>query len=222
MSDPRPAPQTDTYWTTTHAHYADWFRAHGYVQGSPASNFEIAWSTRIGYDSTTLEFWPWVNRAGVVCVDAIVGPHASGTNPRVVIGTCDSLAEVQEAHDLIRRLNGYQRPEPEALAASVPQETPQLERSARIKRMSEQADAVCARLERQEASQRALRDSSSPALDRSALEALIAEMREPGKRMSVEDGPVEFMDAVAACYVDEWADAIEACLRRPDPPPEEG
>jgi hypothetical protein len=102
-------------WTAAHQSIVDWLKAHGYVQtqNDPASNWGIAWSTRIGIDFTDLEFWPWTNRAGVPCVEAIVGHHASGTNPRLAIGTCESLADVQMVHDTIRRINGYKQSEPE-------------------------------------------------------------------------------------------------------------
>lgn len=108
------------HWDSTHVQYRDWLLSRGYIwtREGAIANLGIAWSTRIGYDFTDLEFWPWVNHAGVPCVDAIVGHHASGSNPRLGIGTCESLAEVQEIHDLLRRLNGYKVPEPERSPSS--------------------------------------------------------------------------------------------------------
>lgn len=104
------------YWLTSHREIAEMLRSMGYVHqraDDPTSNLGIAWSTRIGYDFTDLEFWPWINRAGVACVDAIVGHHASGTNPRLQIGCCETLAEIRDVHDVIRRLNGYPTAEAE-------------------------------------------------------------------------------------------------------------
>jgi hypothetical protein len=104
-------------WTARHQPFADWLRANGYVQEDPPEgNWCIAWSTRIGIDFTNLEFYPWTNRAGVPCVDAIVGCHASGTNPRLNIGTCESLDDIATIHGAIQRINGYpERAEPDLI-----------------------------------------------------------------------------------------------------------
>lgn len=87
-----------------HASIRDWLLAHGYVWNED-EKLGIAWSTRIGMDFTDLEFWPW-DRG----VDAIIGHHASGTNPRMEIGTCESLEDVIRTHEAIRLINGYKQP----------------------------------------------------------------------------------------------------------------
>jgi hypothetical protein len=56
---------------------------------------------RSGYDYTDLEFYDDGGRWA-----AIVGHHASGENPRVRIGVCESLADVQRVYDTIRHING--------------------------------------------------------------------------------------------------------------------
>jgi hypothetical protein len=62
--------------------------------------WSISWSGPLGYDFTSLHFVPhdfgW---------DAIVGHHASGENPRLHIGLCRTLADVQRTHALIHDLN---------------------------------------------------------------------------------------------------------------------
>lgn len=105
-----------------------WLQSKGFVRNSPEV-WGIAWSDRGGHDFTDLEFYDWDNGEW----EAIVGHHASGTNPRLAIGTCVSLAEVQLVYDTIRRINGYKQPEedrgpatplepPEAGAAVDPQD----------------------------------------------------------------------------------------------------
>lgn len=82
-----------------------WLRSMGFVP--EREMWCIAWSGRLGYDFTSLEFWPhdkgWA---------AIVGHHASGENPRMGIGDCESLEDVQRTYEAIRLINGYKEPEP--------------------------------------------------------------------------------------------------------------
>lgn len=72
-----------------------------------------AWSTRCGYDCTDLEFYPLARHANDEGWDAIIGCHASGTNPRMLLGTCENLADVQMVVHTVRFLNGYKSPDAE-------------------------------------------------------------------------------------------------------------
>ena len=84
----------------------DWLLSQGFVWDG--GNLAKAWSKRGGYDFTDLEFYPGYFRfAGDSAVEAIVGCHASGENPRLAIGCCDTLADVQAVVAVIERINGY-------------------------------------------------------------------------------------------------------------------
>lgn len=89
----------------------EWFKSHGYVPDGE-SLWVIAWSTRSGYDHTGLEFYPLARHAHDTGWDAIVGCHASGENPRLLIGTCETLADIERTHETLRLINGYKEPEP--------------------------------------------------------------------------------------------------------------
>ena len=90
----------------TREQFDAWFVAHGFIRGG--NRWCIAWSCRDGYDFTDLEFIPlgqgW---------DVVVGHHASGTNPRLFIGHCDSLADIERIYHAIRLTNGFNRPDPD-------------------------------------------------------------------------------------------------------------
>lgn len=86
-----------------------WLLSKGFVEDGERLCF--AWSCRSGYDYTDLEFQPWHNDKYPNRWDAIVGHHASGTNPRMIIGVCESLADVRMVYEAIRLTNGYQAPE---------------------------------------------------------------------------------------------------------------
>lgn len=90
----------------THAVVVEWLQSKGFVQDGPL--WAIAWACRSGYDFTDLEFYPHDKGFG-----AIVAHHAGGTNPRLGIGECETLADVQMVYDTIRRINGYPGAEPE-------------------------------------------------------------------------------------------------------------
>lgn len=90
----------------------EWFKSHGYVPDGD-SLWSIAWSTRSGFDFTDLSFWPLARHDRDTGWDAIVGHHASGTNPRVHIGTCETLDDIKRIHETLRLLNGYKHPEPD-------------------------------------------------------------------------------------------------------------
>lgn len=86
-----------------------WLQSKGFVKEGFCWGY--AWSTRAGIDSTSLLFYPLQRRADDQGWDAIVSHHASGTNPRMVIGRCETLADVQMVCETIRLINGYRRPE---------------------------------------------------------------------------------------------------------------
>lgn len=90
----------------------EWLRAKHYVVSHGGGALEYGWATRSGED-VLLRFWPLARHAHDVGWIAIIGHHASGTNPALELGTCETLAEIQETHDLIRRLNGYPHPDPD-------------------------------------------------------------------------------------------------------------
>lgn len=85
-----------------------WLQSKGFVKEGYCWGF--AWSTRAGIDFTGLLFYPLQRRAGDQGWDAIVSNHASGTNPRMVIGRCETLADVQMVCETLRLINGYRRP----------------------------------------------------------------------------------------------------------------
>lgn len=89
-----------------------WLKSKGFVRDGMFL-LSIAWSTRCGYDFTDLEFSPLARHKDDTGWDAIIGHHASGTNPRLCIGTCENLADVQMVYETIRRINGYGGPEDE-------------------------------------------------------------------------------------------------------------
>lgn len=66
-----------------------------------------SWSTRSGWDCVDLEFYPLARHASDEGWDAIIGCHASGENPRMLLGTCETLADVQMVYETVRVLNGY-------------------------------------------------------------------------------------------------------------------
>lgn len=90
---------------------ADWFLANGFVRDDVASyiRYCISWSTRSGYDFTELEFQNDPKSTRPTDWEAIVGHHASGTNPRMGIGTCRNLAEIQQVFETLRTINGYEK-----------------------------------------------------------------------------------------------------------------
>jgi hypothetical protein len=83
----------------------EWLRSRRFIENCGA--FCIAWSCRSGYDRTSLEFHPLARHANDTGWAAVIGRHASGTNPRIQIGTCESMSEVMMVYDTIRRINGY-------------------------------------------------------------------------------------------------------------------
>lgn len=89
---------------------AEWLHAKGFIWDN--GTWAIAWSCRSGIDRTTLEFYPLARHPNDAGWDAIIGHHASGTNPRLIIGRCETLADVQLVYDTIRRINGYPGVEP--------------------------------------------------------------------------------------------------------------
>lgn len=89
-----------------------WFQSKGFLRDGDL--WSIAWPCRSGIDFTDLEFYPLRRRVDDTGWDAIVGHHASGTNPRIVIGRCETLADVQRVYDTIRLINGYPAPEGDA------------------------------------------------------------------------------------------------------------
>ncbi len=86
---------------------ARWFVSKGFVLDE--TRWCIAWSQRSGIDFTDLEFFP-IDRGHWW---AIVEHHASGANPRLQIGTCETFADVQMVYHTIRLINGYKQTEPE-------------------------------------------------------------------------------------------------------------
>jgi hypothetical protein len=89
----------------------EWLLSKGFVEDR--GMLGIAWSTRIGIDYTDLLFYPLARRLEDPAWDAVIGHHASGTNPRMNIGTCETLADVRMVYDTIRRINGYLAPNDE-------------------------------------------------------------------------------------------------------------
>jgi hypothetical protein len=97
-----------------------WLKSKGFIEDRGL--LCISWSCRSGYDFTDLEFYPLARRADDLGWDAIIGHHASGENPRLVIGRCETLADVQMVYNTIRLINGYKEPEAEidgGLSATV-------------------------------------------------------------------------------------------------------
>ena len=83
-----------------------WFRRHGFVYAAKRECWCIAWSMRGGYDFTDLEFM----RCGTQW-EAMTGHHASGTNPRMLLGVCDTLDDIARTTEAVRLINGYPQPE---------------------------------------------------------------------------------------------------------------
>jgi len=92
--------------------WPEWFDAHGFVWDAARECHAIAWGMRDGYDFTELEFRPWKNLKYPDRYDVVIGHHASGTNPRMCIGSADSPSEAQAIYEGLRQINGY--PEAEA------------------------------------------------------------------------------------------------------------
>jgi hypothetical protein len=94
-----------------------WLLSKGFVWDE--GKLCVAWSHRSGFDRTSLMFWPhdygW---------DAVIGCHASGENPRLGMGTCYTLAEVQMVCETVRCINGYPQREgyPSEWVPSPPQD----------------------------------------------------------------------------------------------------
>jgi hypothetical protein len=89
----------------------DWFKSKNFVWDEKRKRWCIAWDKRSGHDFTDLEFQyegPHANQWY-----AIVGHHASGTNPRmhIDIGVCESMEDIERTYNAIRLINGYPHPE---------------------------------------------------------------------------------------------------------------
>lgn len=109
---------TDEYLAEPHRQpVVEWLLSKGFIEEGYTLGLSwslgISWSTRAGIDNTELEFYPLNRHANDMGWDAIVGHHASGTNPRTFIGRCENLADVQMVYETIRRINGYREPEPD-------------------------------------------------------------------------------------------------------------
>lgn len=104
-------PITDYLAEPHRAEVVKWLLSKGFIRDRGLLAF--AWDTRSGYDFCDLEFYPLARYEHDQGWDAIVGHHASGTNPRLCIGRCETLADVQMVYDTIRRINGYKQAEPE-------------------------------------------------------------------------------------------------------------
>jgi len=96
----------DYFGDEKHKETTDWLLSKGFIRDE--GRLGKCWSTRIGIDSTSLLFWPhdlgW---------EAIIGHHASGTNPELGIGTCETLEDIQMVYNTIRLINGYKKPDEE-------------------------------------------------------------------------------------------------------------
>lgn len=89
---------------------ADWLKSRGFVEDEFVLAY--AWSSRSGMGFIDLEFFPTQRHANDAGFMAIIGSHASGENPRLQIGFCEHLPDVQLVTETIRRINGYKKPEP--------------------------------------------------------------------------------------------------------------
>lgn len=89
----------------------DWLEISGYVFDEDRDCWAIAWSMRVGYDYTDLEFRSSGTGRYANSLDAIIGHHASGSNPRMILGQCDTLEDVIRTHEAVRLINGYPKPE---------------------------------------------------------------------------------------------------------------
>lgn len=89
----------------------EWFQSKGFIHDG--TNWCIAWSHRSGFDFTDLEFYPLQRHADDEGWDAIVGCHASGSNPRINIGRCETLADIELIYAAIKHINGYPSAEAE-------------------------------------------------------------------------------------------------------------
>lgn len=89
----------------------EWFLAHGFIREDVASyiRYGIAWSTRSGYDFIDLYFQSRPTSTRPTDWDVIVGHHASGTNPRMGIGVCRNLEEIERVFEVIKMINGYEK-----------------------------------------------------------------------------------------------------------------
>ncbi len=104
--------------TINRAQAAAWFLANGFVAETgfgDEDRYGKNWSSREGMGDTSLEFIPhdygW---------SAIVGSHASGTNPRMGIGTCATVQDIARTTEAVRLINGYKKPDESGLAAVPP------------------------------------------------------------------------------------------------------
>lgn len=85
---------------------ARWLLSQGFVRDG--GNLCISFDPRSGYDFTSLEFYPLLRFSGDQGWDAIISCHAGGENPGIVIGRCETLAEVQMVYETVRAINdGY-------------------------------------------------------------------------------------------------------------------
>lgn len=96
-------------WTREAA--IEWLKALGFVPSGHNEAWEIAWSDRAGLESTTLIFYPLYRHEHDVGWDAAVGHHASGTNPQLTVGRCETRADMEMIYETLRLLNGYKKPE---------------------------------------------------------------------------------------------------------------
>ena len=86
-----------------------WLESQGFILDG--RDWGIAWSCRSGYDFIDLEFQPIDRWDGDQGWSVVVGHHASGTNPRMGIGVCDTMADVAMVVNTIRLINGFPTPE---------------------------------------------------------------------------------------------------------------
>lgn len=112
-----PASEHDYFADAQRQPVIQWLVSKGFMRDREILG--IAWGCRSGYDFTDLEFYPLARHAHDEGWYAIIGHHASGTNPRLVIGTCETLADVQMVYDTIRKINGYPTAEAESQVRSI-------------------------------------------------------------------------------------------------------
>lgn len=117
--------QVDRKLTDAQTAMTPWFEAHGFIVDGYL--WVTCWSCRSGYDYTDLEFYPLNRHDNDAGWDAIIGHHASGENPRLHIGRCETLEDVERIYQAIRLTNGYKQPEDDPAPAdartpAVPQE----------------------------------------------------------------------------------------------------
>jgi len=86
-----------------------WLLEKGFIRDG--GNLCKAFDPRSGYDFCDLEFFPLARYDGDLGWDAIIGHHASGTNPRMILGTCETLEEVQMVYHCVSTINDGYDPE---------------------------------------------------------------------------------------------------------------